>query len=90
MAESTTARRPATQPGRRDRRPGSLLLGIVALAALAAAGCSSGTPSAQGTESPVSHGTSASAKATGSAGGKSAAASATPTPTPRHGVGQAG
>ena len=84
MAESTTSRRPASPAGRRGRWTGSMLLGIVALAALVAAGCSSGTPSAQGTESPVSHGTSASASAkatgTGSAGGTSAAASATPTP----------
>ena len=60
-----------------------MLLGIVALAALTAVGCSSGTPTAQGTESAVSHDTSASARAgTGSAGGTSAAASAMPTPTP--------
>ena len=84
MAESTTSRRTAAPAARRGRPAGRLLLGIAVLAALAAAGCSSGTPSAQGTESPVSQAAPASAQAsqTGSAGGTTAAASATPTPTP--------
>jgi hypothetical protein len=79
MAEPKTAERLAA---RRGARPGTLLAGVVALAALAAAGCSgSSSPQAAHDVSNTARAHTSGAPTSGSAGGKSAAASATPTPT---------
>ena len=76
---SRSARLRQAAPG---RRPGMVLLGTVAVAAITVAGCSSPSPSSSVTAASAASSPAASAHGSSPAGGQPAAATAAPSPSP--------